>query len=365
MTPLHFAVPVWGAGYVETFLAYSLPSQLSGGNIGALPRGEGHSYVVTTRRSDHARMQAHPAFRALHDRIDVQVEYVDEALAAPDAATAEGKYRIKSDAYRRALQRARERGWAVVALNADIVVADGFVKTVLAELCRGKRVIQVPGPRGLLERIGPALVAGHHGSDSVSISIAPAKLSKLWLQHIHPLLDMHFVDGPAGSAFHPSHLYWRVGGEGIVVRGFHLYPIVVVPGRAQARFGTTIDADLVGNMRLRRGEVFLATDSRQLFCCELSPASYTMEGICGRGEVDRYLEFFMAYPEGNLRNLEREILITGEAHLGPQWDMRRKESADFAARLVADYRRALVRRGIWALRRARAAMRSRFSSRAA
>lgn len=53
---------------------------------------------------------------------------------------------------------------------------------------------------------------------------------------MHPQLSMHFVEGPEGAPFHPSHLYWPVGEEGVVIRGFHLYPIVIDPRDSAVAF---------------------------------------------------------------------------------------------------------------------------------
>lgn len=154
---LHFVVPVWGESYVHTFLHYCLPAQLSPDNIPALDRGSCANYTIYTTRSDYDRIAVSPAFRSLCNAIVVKTEFID-AIIAGSAARSDAKYTVKSHCYRRALQRAAEHHEAVVALNADILLANGFVRTAVDLLARGKRVIKVPGPRGLRDPIGHTLI---------------------------------------------------------------------------------------------------------------------------------------------------------------------------------------------------------------
>lgn len=334
---LHFVVPVWGESYVHTFLDYCLPAQLAPENIPALGGRIHASYTVYTTHSDYDHIAVSPSFRALQDAIVVRTEFIDDALTPGPAARSDAKYKVKSECYRRALQRAAEDREAVVALNADILLANGFVRTAVELLARGKRVIKVPGPRGLRDPIGRTLISHYRGGDGASISIEPTELSALWMKYMHPQLKMHFIEGPKGGPFHPSHLYWLVGEEGVVIRGFHLYPIVINPRTNSVDFSTTIDDDLVGSLGLSQDEVFLAQDSRDMFCCELSPPGHYVGHMASRGDLSRYVEFYASQARHNIRNLEQEIIICGVRDLGPRWAVRRKESALFTRRLLKRY----------------------------
>ena len=319
-----FAVPVWGDSYVRTFLQYSLPSQLAPENIPSL-EGQ-HSYTIYTTNEDRERIASSEAFKALQRTIEVDIHTIESVGQ---------KYDIKSNCYRQALHRAAQRGAAVFLLNADIVLADGFVQKIVTLLSSGKRVIEVPGPRGILNAIGREL---EQWRDGIAINISPIALGALWFKNIHPLLRMHFVEGEEGAAFHPSHLYWSVAQEGIVARCFHLYPIVVYPKNSPADFTTTIDDDLVGNLAIARREIFLAQDSRDLFCCELSPPEQYVGDIARRGNIDRYVDFYASHSGHNIRNLEKEIIISGVRILGPDWRSVRLKSKLFARDLIRRYR---------------------------
>lgn len=260
------------------------------------------------------------------------------------------KYIVKGNCYRRALREASGRGTAVALLNADVVLADGFVRTTMDLLYDGVRVIEVAGPRGLRDPIGHALRSRYSEASGVSIKINPIELSALWFRRIHPLLAMHFVDGPEGEPFHPSHLYWRVGNDGVIARCFHLYPIVVWPRDTSANFRTTIDDDLVSNLRFSQREVFVADDSRKMFCCELSPPEQYVGHMARRGDFDSYVAFYGSYNKRNIHNLRREIIVSGVRDLDSRWDVRRMESAQFTRRLIRECllaRRRQRPRGLW------------------
>ena len=333
---LRIAVPVWGAEYVRTFLTYSLPTQLSPRNIPGLAPGR-HTYTLFTTREDFQRIEQDPLFRRLGDTVSVDVIYIDEDLKQDSPRDGGHKYEVKSNCYRRAFAKAADTGAAVVPSNADIAFADGFFHTLETLVAEGKRAVQIPGPRGLREPIGQTLIANHRASTG-EVVIGPVELAALWLKHIHPLLDMHFVEGPEGGKFNPSHLYWRVGDEGIIARCFNLHPYIVHPRSATTQFTTTVDDDLIEKMALRKGERFIARDSRQIFCCELSPPEQYVGDLAKRGDLQRYVEVYAGSFEHNIRNLEQELLIVGVNELGSEWRQRRRASRAFTKHLLKLYR---------------------------
>ena len=338
--PVHFVVPVWGESYVRTFLHYCLPAQLSPDNIPLLSADRGDRYIIYTTPPDRALMEASDSYRALQRIIPVTFEFLDLTLFDGE------KYQCKSECYRKALQQAITCNAAVIALNEDVLFANGFVRAILGLLCSGKRVIEVPGPRGLRDPIAKVLDSDFRGTDGISISIEPIELSNLWLKNLHPQLEMHYVEGPEGETFHPSHLYWLVGEEGVIIRGFHLYPIVIYPGDRSINFNGTIDDDLVANLGVTQEEKYLAQDSRELFCCELSLPETNVGRMAGRGDTRRVVEFYLSYSRNNIDNLRKEILITGVPDLGDIWKVRRKQSARFTKHLLRQYNAEVRRRAM-------------------
>jgi hypothetical protein len=337
--PLHVVVPVWGAEYVATFLDLALPAQLSLGNLPALPRRP--RYVIHTSSSDRATIEAHPATARLREHAELVFQSIDGLLALPAGY---GKYRIKTECYRAEIQQAGRAGAQIVMLNADMLLADGFLARTASLLAEGYKVIEVAGSRGLLGPIARELDAAHRRPDG-TISIGPTELARLWLRNLHPALQRHVVDGPAGESFHPSHLYWPVGQAGMVIRGFHLYPIAIDPISPFISFGGTIDDDLVANLGVRPEACFIAADSREMFCCELSAPDHHVGDVGARGDTEGIVAFYLRHAAGNAAKLETEIIVTAEPELGPDWEAPRAASARYAAELLAALRAEVARRG--------------------
>jgi hypothetical protein len=335
---LTFAVPVWGAGYVRTYLDVCLPTHLSDGNLGALGGAGEHTYTLFTTADDFRVIEASRAFERLRGMVRVEVEI----LSPPGEGV--NKYKLKTSCYRHAFEAASGRGAAIFALNADMVLADGFVRRSAELLERGVRLIEVPGPRGVGAAISSALNSNFRSADGVAISVSTRQLADLWLANMHPQLAQHNVEGPEGEPFHPSHLYWLVEGEGVMIRGFHLYPIVVRPPKGEISFNGTIDDDLVANLNLRDHERYLAADSRELFCCELSPAEYEVAAVTTRGNLDAIVDFYCSYSQQNADNVRHEMIITARDKLGPMWAEKHEASRRFVEHLLELYSARLAQR---------------------
>lgn len=297
--PLIFAIPVWGEEYVATFLNLCLPTHLGDGNLPGLT-GKGHRYVIFTKQADKDLIERSTPYAALSRLVRVDFEIIDPWIDHQ-------KYALNSICYAKALNMARDSGSAAVLLNADHALATNSVVTFQRLLSLGKRVIEVPAPRARKNKL--AVLLADYRSSAGEISVPPLILSSMWLRNIHPLLTMHFVDGVAGTPFHPSHLYWSVGSEGIVARCCHLMPIVVRPGDAKIDFTSTVDDDLVESLKLKASDVYLCPDSRELFCCELSVDDHYVGVPSARGDVGRTVSFYLSTSRRNRLNLLRESLI--------------------------------------------------------
>ena len=154
--PIYFVVPVWGEAYVNLFTEISPPAQLSPGNIPALLNLARCQYHIYTTQNDYATVYQSKAFQMLGTLINASIHVIDPQNSSSD------RYVKKSEVYRAAIRRAVQDNAANFFLNADIVLADGFVRRVAELLAAGKRVIELPGPRTVKEAdlpcfIGPVL----------------------------------------------------------------------------------------------------------------------------------------------------------------------------------------------------------------
>jgi hypothetical protein len=300
--PLHFAVPVWGDAYVDVFLGVALPAQLSANNIPALPHLDRCLYNIYTTIRDAPRIRASAPFARLSALMPTEIRHIDAPRSElGDDATWGNRYRAKSDCYRDSIARAASVDAANVLLNADIVLADGFLRRSAELLAAGKRVIELPAPRAVKPDVEAILHEAFRGSDGVSIDVSPRKLAALWVDHMHPLMKMHLWEECADTVFHPSQLFWRVGKSGVLLRCFHIYPIVVHPRNHDRHFTGTIDADLVAAACPDLADSYVATDSDELFAIELSDLDHYVGHLCERRTIR---EVRVAYHHnGDARNL--------------------------------------------------------------
>jgi hypothetical protein len=62
--------------------------------------------------------------------------------------------------------------------------------------------------------------------------------------------------------------------------------------------------------------------------------------------LHRYIEFYSSYAKSNIHNLKHEIIVTGTMDLGPEWTLRRKQSAEFVELLLKQYRAKQKRQSV-------------------
>jgi len=331
LPPIYFAVPVWSKAYVKLFTEISLPAQLSPGNIPALRNIDRCQYHIYTTQHDYEAVRESKAFRKLETLISASIHIIDPSNAADD------RYHKKSETYRAAIRRAAQANAANFFLNADIVLADGFVRRALELLAAGKRAIELPGPRTVKKVLRTKLLRECR-DESGAIVVSPRRLATLAMRHLHPLELMHLWQSPDPDArFHPSHLYWRVGKNCLVARCFHLYPIVVFPrdGFAADKFESTIDNDLVERACPAMDDSHVVTSSDDMFCCELSPPDHYVGSIGSRGNIASVVEFYGRHgKERNAKLLRYNVRIIGGDEPEKEWKRAEAESENVVGQVM-------------------------------
>jgi hypothetical protein len=340
--PFFLSVPVWGEEYVRIFLEVSLAAQLAPGNLPSLPQPERCRYLIYTTAEFAERIRAAPSFAAAANLLPMDVRVFDLPVYDPaDPASWGKRYEVKSDCYRSALRDAENAGAVNVLLNADIVLADGFLRRAAEVIGMGKRVIEVVGPRTLKGPVEAALAAYRTGSNP-AIAVPPRALTQLSVRHLHPMAQMHLWDAPI-DAFHPSHMYFRVGSSSLVARCFHYYPIVIHPRATGAMFSTTIDQDLVDSACPDFSDTYLPPDSDDMYCCELSDPSHFVGAMFRRPVTPQNIAgFFSAHCTPRSRSLlSHTSLLRGADEPASAWDAAIIESD----RVVVEFERALAAGG--------------------
>lgn len=338
--PFFISVPVWGQEYVRVFLNYSLPAQLAPGNIPALPNAENSRYLIFTT-SDHAeQIRQSPAFQQLAKSVPADIRTFELQKFDPSEPANWGKrYEIKSDCYRIALAEAEKADAVNVLLNADIILADGFMRRAAEIIAAGKRVIEVVGPRTLKPPVAEALDSMRDSTGAITVS--PRALTRLAVKHLHPMAQMHLWETDI-EAFHPSHIYFKVGETSLLARCLHTYPIVIYPRTRGSTFTDSIDKDLTESACPDFNDTYLPLDTDEISCCELSDAEHYVGAMFRRPiKIQDIANFYDAYGSPRSRLLfANSIRLPGGDEPQSSWD----RAGDLSSQLVKAFEDELLAR---------------------
>lgn len=258
-----FITPVWGEVYVDRFVKVSLPSQLSAGNLGAIPPGKG-LYLIYTRREHAKAITRSAAYRRLKAMMAVSVRSLDDL---PDPRINENPHELQTAAYTRGIKAGEGKQTAYVFLTPDILIGDGTLASAVRLTEAGKRVHLVAGVRMSTDG-AVACVAADRAAGRPEIPIPPRRLVRHLLDNLHPISAAHVVTNDTVRA--PQHLYWTVGDQGLLVRAFHLHPLVVWPRVTDVRIRNTIDDEFIARACPDPADWHTVTDSDEMCVVEFS-----------------------------------------------------------------------------------------------
>ena len=95
----------------------------------------------------------------------------------------------------------------------------------------------------------------------------------------------HFWQGSEAPDLLPSNLIWPVPGEGLLLRCYHLHPLVVWPEKKNVSFFGTVDDDYPHLACPDPAGVHVVEDSDELLFCELSDLSHDVGGGIRRESI--------------------------------------------------------------------------------
>lgn len=327
----HVVTVVWGKAYLDLFLDVCVPNQCTAGNLGALPPGSRYRLLTTPAGADVLAQS--PALLRLRAFVPVDIVSLPE-LALP---TVSPLARMTA-AHCRALADANEPGAALIFLNADHFLSEGALSAVVRLHRTGMRVIATPGIR--LDR--DAFVGALNAGGAVR-SLSSRHLVALALEHLHPFTLAHMADAPSAASA-PISVYWRLP-AGMLVRSFHLHPLMVDPVRRDIVPKGTIDGDYVARCCPDHDEIHVVADSDELTLFELTEREgATTDRRRGGISLWRAAAMMSRCDDLQAAYWRRPTRIHGE-DIGRGWEIVERRAARFAACVSASRRF-----GAWLLR---------------
>ena len=263
---------VWGELYTRLLTDVCLPALLSSGNIPALAADRPTVFRIFTTEPDMARFRASPAYAELVRYVTVEFNSLD---VAPDG----DKYAAMTEIHRHIVRDAADRNLALVWLVPDSIWADGSLETVVRAVGAGKRAVMQSAVKVNRSTALPYFVERLAGRPAVAIG--SRELVKVALDHMHRYYRAWFWDAPKFSR-NAANVYWRVDDRGMVIRGFHLHPLMLHPERPVADFVSTFDDDLPLLACPTFDQVYVAADSDEAFHVDLADEDWCPEVLTVR-----------------------------------------------------------------------------------
>src|SRR5688572_30326288 len=263
----HVVTAVWGEEFIQLFLDVCLPNQLSRENLHALPSGS--RYRIFTGGADLPMLAGSSRLDEVRRVLPVDIVEVDLAELDPQANP--NTYKMMTACHRRAVADAAAAEAALIFLAPDFVLAEGAIAGLVRIHAAGARAVLTANLR-LARESFLAAWAEHRKVPA----LAPRQLMALGVRHLHPATESLVIDGCTTNDF-PTSVYWRVpsgdGSGGVLVRAFHLHPMLVDPVYRTELPHTTIDGHYLMQSCPSLDQCVVVNDSDEVLAFELTPAA--------------------------------------------------------------------------------------------
>ncbi|MEZ2252569.1 TIGR04372 family glycosyltransferase [Microcoleus sp.] len=258
----HFINVVWGQEYTNILLNFSLPLQLSPGNLQYFRESQESLYKIYTTQQDAETIKSSKIYEILTETIPTVIKVFDMA-----SFSQMNRYTIMTRCHQHAVIEANITNSIMVFLFPDGLFADGTFAQLSKLADQGKRAVMIPGTRTVKETLLPTLKQ-HPNFNNLCAIISPRELVKIFLDNLHPWTQSAFWDS-ADFTNTPSHIYWRVKDEGFLARCFHIHPLMINPIRKDIVPKDTIDAEYLSQVISTLNDIYVVEDSDEIFGCSV------------------------------------------------------------------------------------------------
>ncbi len=314
-----FATVVWGTDYVDAFLRYSLPSQLAPNNLPCF-HGFDASYRIYTTRRDAEVIAASAAYRELYKWMPVEFELCED-LGADQQSGMKYGYVLRSQTH--LFRNHRRQDVAFLCLYPDAIWADGSLLTLLRAAQEGKRLALAVTLHARRQTLFPALAERCPEQNAV-FTIAPRALMRLGFAHLHPGAQAA-LQGAKCAYDWPSTVLWPLGDDGLLLRPFHLQPILLRPHDQDKDWipRESLDYDCVPHQSYAPDEVLLCI-------LDFDPNEVTANAPLAEPQRIRAVaEWAVRYTTARQRNFFRHRFYLHAGDRSPAWTETENQSDRF------------------------------------
>src|SRR5215831_13079644 len=264
----------WGERYVDVLLTFTLPALLASGNLPYVASEVPCELVILTQRRFFSKFNHHPAIARVRNICSVRLIRLDDLIVSKDKygmTLTYALHRAFSD-----LGPAMTEHWQIF-LNADFILADGSLRTVIGHLSRGERIVASPSYCTIAEAVIPEL-RRHLDIATSILSVPPRELARLVLRHRHLVIQGKTINQTSFHMRYADQFYWSVDDSTLL--GYQM-PVSIVglrPERYVAEPNSYWDFGLIGEY-CPRAEICVIGDSDDFVMLELRDKTVAQDQV--------------------------------------------------------------------------------------
>ncbi|MCH7868916.1 MAG: hypothetical protein IH881_14560 [Myxococcales bacterium] len=260
---------VWGTEFTRLMADVTLPTNLSDGNLPALSRAADVNHIHCTRESE-VMLRDSAIFPKLADTVAVEFHTIE----SEDFFGSRSQHALLTDRHRHAVAIAQRRDEILIILAPDAIWSDGSFLRMHELAHDGARTVMMAVPRATKSSFLTALETKFPEDISSGVTLDNRTIMRLLLENLHICANNHIWREERLTSW-PSQLLWRVGREGLLVRAFHLHPVLIRPTLWDGAMPGTIDGEYVANAIQETSKIYVVRDSDEIAGVEISA---TIEG---------------------------------------------------------------------------------------
>ena len=276
-------MPVWGDDYIDLLETIALPSQLGGANLRQIGRCDSASCLFLTRAADRQRISDIADAHNMSDHMSVEVRVVENL---GDDVSQDGlPYNWLRVCQNMALTAAREKDAALVFLTADALVTQGSIAWAIRQWRDGARAVLVPSLQVERPAYRASIESWLLDQDIALAAMDTANAVRLALPCLHAHFRATRIDARPFLNSWPSALWWPVEEEGLVMRAFHMHPLLIEPVDRDREIETSFDDGFVDKACPDPETIRIVSDSNEALLISLEDPDYYNDALAREDEA--------------------------------------------------------------------------------
>lgn len=268
----HFITAVWGDSFIDAYLRVVLPMQICPGNLGAF-RGTKVLYRIFTPPEDRVKICRSPMYTRLQEIVEVDFVDIQREKGLDNLA-------LMNRCHQLAIKEALKKNAVLIFLSPDCLISNRTFQYLVQSIEQGIRVVMIPALRLKKEIMLPVIESLFSSADIQKEGISSRELVKTALPYLHEISESLFWGKTISSR--PSNLYWKLDEGNVLIRGFHLHPLLVWPERRKATSHLTIDDQFVSLACPNKKTWKVVADSDDIAVFEISNRERGEGGLLDR-----------------------------------------------------------------------------------